>query len=164
MSKTVTAIYDNYTSAEHAISVLERNGVSEQDLSILASENAIDKKITIQSNSKAPEGVSIGAGVGGAVGATIAGLSAVGAVTLTGGLGLVAAGPAIAAFAGAGVGAGTGGFIGGLVGLGIPETEAKVVDEKLANGHVLVGVTVDKNKDEIKSLLKNTKPQDITVH
>lgn len=164
MSKTVTAIYDNYASAQHAISVLEKNGVREQDLSILASENAIDKKFKIESNSKAPEGASIGAGVGGAIGATVAGLTAVGTVTLTGGLGLVAAGPAIAAFAGAGAGASAGGVIGGLVGMGLPETEAKVVDKKLATGHVLIGVTVDNNKNEIKKLLKNTKPEDITVH
>lgn len=164
MSETVTAIYDNYGSARHAISVLEKNGVSEKDLSILAAENAVDKKIEIKNSSKAPEGASIGAGVGGAIGATLASLTAVGTVTLTGGLGLMAAGPVVAAFAGAGAGAGAGGVIGGLVGMGLPETEAKMVDKKLANGHVLVGVTVDNNKDEVKKLLKNTKPEDITVH
>ncbi len=166
MSTTITAIYDNYGSARHAISILRKNGIRDRELSILAADNAIDKNIELEENTKAPEGSATGATIGGALGATIAGLTAVGTVSLTGGVGILAAGPIVSAFAGAGAGAAAGGVIGGLIGLGIPETEAKIVDEKLGKGHILVGVSAESKEDKskIKDLLENTNSQSITTH
>lgn len=164
-TKTISAIYDNPKTASNAISILQTKGINENEISILASEGSFDKNIEIEENSKAPEGFSIGAGVGGAVGATIAGLTAVGTVTATGGVGLLAAGPVVAAFAGAGAGAATGGAIGGLVGMGFSETEAKHIDERLGSGNVLLGITVEKDrKEDVQSMLSKTGAEDVTVH
>ena len=56
-------------------------------------------------------------------------------------LGLIVAGPLLAALAGGGAGAVTGGIIGGLIGSGIPESNAKAYEEILKTGGVVIGVT-----------------------
>lgn len=163
--KTVSAIYSNPTSAKIAIDLLRANGFKDGELSILASESSIEKNIEIEENTKAPEGISLGASVGGAVGATIAGLTAIGTVTLTGGASLLAAGPIVASLAGAGAGATAGGVIGGLIGMGIPETEAKIINERLGSGNVLIGInTSDQQKNETKKLLERSGAEQVTVH
>ena len=52
----------------------------------------------------------------------------------------IVAGPIFAALAGGGAGAVTGGAVGGLVGLGIPESNAKAYEEALKKGGVVFGV------------------------
>jgi hypothetical protein len=55
----------------------------------------------------------------------------------------------MAALSGAAVGATAGGVIGALVGMGIPEYEAKRYEGKLKQGNVLISVHSD-NSDETK--------------
>jgi uncharacterized membrane protein len=64
------------------------------------------------------------------------------------GIGLVAAGPIIAALAGAGAGAAAGTLVGGLVGLGIPEHEAKVLDDQIRRGGILIAVSCNSPAQE----------------
>jgi hypothetical protein len=85
--------------------------------------------------------------VGGVLGAVAAGLVAVGTLAIPG-LNLVAAGPVVAALAGLGAGAATGGLAGALVGLGIPEHEAKFYDKELQDGGILLGVYA--HNDQVK--------------
>jgi len=93
---------------------------------------------------------------GGAIGALAAGLTTVGVIS-TGGAGLIAAGPIIAALAGAGAGAAGGSIIGGAVGAAIPEHEVKHYEDAIEKGSVLVGVecsdgdTKDKAKEALKA-------------
>jgi uncharacterized membrane protein len=60
----------------------------------------------------------------------------------------IAAGPIMAALAGAGVGAAVGGLTGALVGLGIPEYEAKRYEGKIKEGNILISVHSE-NSDEV---------------
>ncbi len=166
-TKRVTAIFENKTKAVHAMNYLENIGYNADNISLLVSENSWNSKedIKIQENSKAPEGTAIGATAGGVAGAVVAGLTATGAVALTGGAGLLAVGPLVAAFAGAGAGGTAGGIIGGLVGMGIPEVEAKFVDEELGRGHVLVGIETDSDRvDSLKESLGNFEPKKISTN
>jgi len=57
------------------------------------------------------------------------------------------AGPIAAALAGGGGGAGTGGILGGLVGLGIPESNARAYEEVLREGGIVIGVVPHDNDD-----------------
>lgn len=165
MAHMVTGIFQNYKAASRAITSLKEHGISDLDLSILASENAAQQGIKIQENSKAPEGTSIGAGVGGVLGAIAAGLTAVGTITATGGASVLAAGPIVSALTGAGAGGLAGGIIGGLIGWGMPETEAKLIDHKVGQGYVLIGVPVeDERKEEIKRVFKESNAEKITLH
>ena len=59
----------------------------------------------------------------------------------------IAAGPIMAALAGAGVGATVGGLSGALIGMGIPEYEAKQYESKIAGGNILISVHSE-NSDE----------------
>jgi hypothetical protein len=77
--------------------------------------------------------------VGGAVGAVLAGLLAVGTVTIPG-VGLLAAGPLAAILAGAGAGGVAGGLLGGLVNAGIPEDVAPYYEWGLTQGAIVVAV------------------------
>jgi outer membrane lipoprotein SlyB len=60
----------------------------------------------------------------------------------------MAAGPIVAALAGAAVGGASGSLLGALVGLGVPEIEAKVYEERLNKGDILVCVHVDDSGQE----------------
>lgn len=139
MSKLVTGIFSSRASADHAAEELMKSGFSAEDISILMSETTRGREFAIRTATKAPEGAATGATVGGVLGAVAAGLVALGTLAVPG-VGLVAAGPVVAALSGLGAGAAAGGLVGGLVGLGIPEHEAKFYDEEIRKGGILVGV------------------------
>jgi hypothetical protein len=145
---TYTAIYGDPAEASAVVSRLHLAGIRTDEISLLMSAATQGRHFEIDNKSKALEGVATGGLAGGALGALFGGLTAIGGIALTGGAGLVAVGPMVAALAGAGVGAGTGGFLGGLVGLGLPKHEATLIDDRLANGSVLVAVAVDDDDDE----------------
>lgn len=139
MSNMITAVFNEMSQANHAIDRLHAAGFTDAEISVLTSDSTDRQAFAVQTHSKATEGAAIGAGVGGTVAAIIAGLTAVGVVA-SGGLGLLAVGPLVAALAGLGAGAAAGGLVGALVGLGIPEHEAKFYEGEIAKGGVLLGV------------------------
>lgn len=152
----ITGLFNTPAAASSAVRLLESRGVSSSDISLVAAEGTRRDSFGIETKSKAAEGAAIGAGLGGAVGALIAGLTTVGAIA-TGGVGLLVAGPLVAALAGAGAGAAAGGAVGTVVGLNIPENEIKFYDEAFRKGSVLVGVQCHSADDEetIESALKS---------
>lgn len=139
MSTLVTGIFSSRAAAEHAADELTRAGFAADDVSLLMSETTQGREFAVKRSTKAPEGAAAGATIGGAIGAIAAGLAAVGSIAVPG-LALVAAGPVVAALTGLGAGAAAGGLTGALVGLGIPEHEAKFYDQELRGGGILVGV------------------------
>ena len=76
-------------------------------------------------------------------------LVGIGALAIPGVGPFIAAGPIMAALAGAGVGAAVGGLTGALVGMGIPEYEAKRYEGKIKEGNMLISVHSE-NSDEVK--------------
>lgn len=165
MSTTVAGLFQNFKSASKAIEVLKARGYSENDISLLASESAADMNIELENHTKAAEGGAIGASVGGAIGATIAGVAAVGTITATGGIGLIATGPLVAGLAGAGAGGVTGGLIGSLIGMGYPETEAKMIDGGVGSNQVMIGLTIDdKQRDDVKKVFSDCNAEKVIFH
>lgn len=152
MSTIITGLFNNPADASAAIQTLESRGVPPSRISLVAGENVSKDAFAIDSHSKLPEGVAIGAGVGGAVGALLAGLTAVGAIA-SGGIGLIAAGPLVASLAGAGAGVAAGGAVGGIVGAMVPEHEVKHYQDALEHGSVMVGVKCEDSDD--KDLVKS---------
>tara|TARA_R110000868_G_scaffold411617_1_gene706325 strand:+ start:412848 stop:413345 length:498 start_codon:yes stop_codon:yes gene_type:complete len=155
MSKVITAVFESHNNAAGALESLADNGFANSDISLVASEDFQSESFGIETHSKIAEGAAIGAGTGGAIGAVIAGLTAVGAVA-TGGAGLVVAGPLVAALAGAGAGAAGGSVLGGLVGLAIPEHEIKYYEDAIDRGDVLIGVdcSSDESCDRAKDIFE----------
>lgn len=139
MSKLVTGIFHSRESAELAAEELVKSGFSPDDISILMSDTTQGREFAIKKSTKAPEGAATGAAVGGTLGAIAAGLAAVATLTIPG-LQVLAAGPVVAALTGLGAGAAAGGLTGALIGLGIPEHEAKFFHEEIERGGILLGV------------------------
>ena len=139
MSKLVTAIFHSRSAAEMAVDELNRAGFAPEDVSLLMSDSTRGREFAVKKSTKVPEGTATGATVGGVIGAVAAGLAAVGSLAIPG-LALVAAGPVVAALAGLGAGAAAGGLTGALIGLGLPEHEAKFYDKEIEKGGILVGV------------------------
>jgi hypothetical protein len=156
MSREVTAIFDSSETASVAVDRLIDAGFSRDDVSMLVSESTRGRVFGIEEHTKAAEGAATGGALGGTLGALGAGLVAVGAITIPG-VGLAAAGPLVAALAGAGAGGAAGGLTGAFVGMGIREHEARVYADQVQNGRLLLGVHAHEDRvDRAKQILKNT--------
>lgn len=139
MSTLVSGLFMTRRAADDAVQDLLQAGYANDDISVLMSETTRGREFGLQDSSKAPEGAATGATVGGVLGAIAAGLVAAGVLVIPG-VNLVAAGPVLVALAGLGAGAAAGGLTGALIGLGIPEHEAKFYKEEIEKGGILVGV------------------------
>ena len=154
MATLVTGLFRARPDAERAVEDLVHYGWSRDDISLLMSDATRGREFGLAMATKAPEGAATGATIGGVLGAVAAGLVALGVIVVPG-LGLVAAGPILATLAGLGAGAAAGGLTGALVGLGIPEHEAKFYNEEIERGGILVGVYSHSDRgDQARKLLE----------
>lgn len=154
MSTLVTALFKTTDSVDRVVEQLVRAGVPEDDISVLMADATRGREFAVTVSTKAPEGAVAGAAAGGVVGAIGAALVAVGTLTVPG-VALSAAGPIVAALAGAGAAGAAGGLVGALVGAGIPEHEAKFYSGRLTQGRILVGAYVhDDRVPRIKEVFK----------
>jgi hypothetical protein len=156
VAKLVTGLFKTRAAAEAAVDAIIKRGYTRDDISILMSDATRSKEFAIESGTHAADGAGIGGAVGGVAGATLAAILAVGTSIALPGLGLIIAGPIVAALAGAGAGAAAGGLIGALVGAGIPEHRAKVYDAGIRGGGILIGVEAksDEDADKLEKLLE----------
>jgi hypothetical protein len=140
----MTGLFRDRESAERAYRTLGERGYGKDDVNLLMSDETRKKYFAdreTEIGTKAWEDAGKGAAIGGAVGATLAALAAIGTTLALPGLGLLIAGPIAAAFAGAGAGAVTGGLVGALVGYGIPEERAKLYEQGIKDGGIVMGVS-----------------------
>ena len=151
-------IFTNIANAEAAIDGLTMAGFSNQDLSVLLS----DKE---ENDTRASDGVTAGAGVGGVVGGALGLLAGIGALAIPGVGPFIVAGPIMASLAGLGVGGAVGGFVGALVGMGIPEFEAKLYDGRVKDGGVLLAVHCESSEgiSKARDVLKAAGAEDIAT-
>ena len=147
----VTGMFRDRDSAERAYNALPARGYTERDLNLAMSDETRKRYFADGVETELGNKAAKGAGVGGAVGATIgaigAAIAAVGTSLVIPGLGIVIAGPAAAALAGAGAGGVTGGLIGALVGWGIPEERIKHYEKGIKEGGIVMGVTPRSDED-----------------
>jgi hypothetical protein len=90
-------------------------------------------------------------------------LVGIGAIAIPGIGPIVAAGPVVAALAGAGAAGATGGLVGGLIGAGIPEIEAKRYAGRIREGAYLISVHCDDSKwaKSAEQILESTGGRDV---
>jgi hypothetical protein len=160
MTKTVTALYDSYSSASSAVSALEAIGVPHSDISIVA--NNSDNWHRGDGVSDAADDAGKGAGVGAAVGGLGGLLTGLGLMAIPGVGPVVAAGwlasTVAGAVAGAAVGGAAGGIVGGLTDAGVPEQDAHVYAEGVRRGGTLVTAKVaDARASEAQAILDRNK-------
>jgi hypothetical protein len=148
MTKTVTALYDSYTTASSAVRELEQFGIPHSDISIVA--NNSDNWHKGDKADNAAKDAGTGAGVGAAVGGLGGLLTGLGLMAIPGVGPVVAAGwlaaTAAGAVAGAVVGGAAGGLIGGLTEAGVPERDAHVYAEGVRRGGTLVTARVSDDR------------------
>jgi hypothetical protein len=142
---------------------LRQAGFTANDISVLFPDRSGTRDFAHEQHTKAPEGAVTGAAGGGVLGGALGWLVGIGALAIPGVGPFIAAGPIMAALGGAALGAAAGGFTGALVGMGIPEYEAKMYEGKLRAGNILISVHGD-DRHEIKraeEILKNGGATDI---
>jgi hypothetical protein len=177
MTRTITKLYDNRADALEAAHELERMGIPDEDVSIVASnkDNWFDGKNADMSGKHdrdadgrddRGEGAVKGAATGGIIGAGAGLLAGLGVLAIPGLGPVVAAGWLAATATGAAVGAVGGGAIGGLVTAlveaGVPEEDAHVYSEGVRRGGTLLTVRVDEERaPQIASALQRYRPTDI---
>jgi hypothetical protein len=146
-NKAVFCMVDTSAQAEQIVTQLRLNGFSNDDISVLFPDKETSREFAHEKNTKAPEGVATGATAGGVLGGAAGWLTGVGALLIPGAGPLLATGPIVAALSGAAVGATVGGIAGGLIGLGIPELEAKRFEGRIKAGNILISVHTEESKE-----------------
>ncbi len=160
----VSGIFTSQADLHEVTEALAARGVSHEDMSILMSERTRET-FAAKENTKAPEGATIGGVSGGILGALIGGLTVVGNVFAPG-VGLLVAGPLVGALTGGAIGVATGGLIGALVGMGIPEHEAKFYEDSLKEeGNILLVAHVPHDMaKETKAIFERFHAKNLKVH
>ena len=150
MSKTsVLCIATSESQAIRIVDQLKASNFSNNDISVLFPDKTGTKDFAHEQHTKAPEGAATGGVTGGVLGGALGWLAGIGALAIPGVGPFIAAGPIMAALGGAAVGGAVGGIAGALVGLGIPEYEAKRYESMVKAGRALISVHSD-NSDETR--------------
>lgn len=152
MTHIITGLFRNMDQAQKAVEELKDAGY-ENDISILSrqSEDVVEAAPKDDATSQA-------AATGGVLGG-LAGLIAGASTIVAPGLGtVVIAGPLMALWGitGAAAGALTGGIVGALMDAGVSEEEARIYEEALGRGEVLVAVSSEHgDEEEIRAIYRN---------
>ena len=159
--KAVVGFFTDGEAGERGYRLLKEMEYGEDQISVLLSDES--KKLyfsapglhgeVIGATSSSGSGPAVGAAIGASAGALLGGAIAVAAVVALPGISLIALGPLAAIVAGSGFGGLSGGLLGSVVGVAIPQDEANstnVYEEKLRNGHILLGVSPRSREDRIQ--------------
>ncbi len=163
----LTGMFRDRESTEKAYNSLRTRGYSDDEINVIMSDQTRDRDYVdgadTELGSKALEGTGAGAAIGGTLGAIIGGIAAIGTNVLLPGLGLVVAGPIVAALVGAGAGGAAGGLVGALIGWGIPEERAKLYETGIKDGGTVLGVKprTTEDADYFESEWKNYRGEHI---
>jgi len=163
-NKVVFGIYSRRVGIESAVDALKVAGFRNTDISVLMPEKESTKEFAHEKHTKAPEGAATGASSGIVIGGALGWLAGIGALAIPGVGPFIVAGPLMAALAGAGVGGAVGGVTGALIGMGIPEYEAKRYEGRVNKGGMLLSVHSDNSEwvTRAKEILKSTGAEDIS--
>ena len=148
----LTGMFSDRDSIERAYDTLSDRGYTKDEINLIMSDETrkkhySDKDDHSELGTKAAEGAGTGSAIGGTIGAIAGVVAALGTSLVIPGLGLIVAGPLAAGLAGAGAGGIAGGIIGALVGSGIPEDRAKIYEDGIKDGHVVLGVHPRNSED-----------------
>jgi hypothetical protein len=159
----VFGLFDDPQDLNRAIDLLRVAGFRATDISALTADPATTQDVATEKHTKAPEGAAVGAATGGALGGTLGLLVGLGLLVIPGLGPLVAAGPIVAALAGAGAGGAVGTLTGALAGMGIPEYEAKKYETSIQEGASLLAVHADNREwaDKAKHVLASANAKGI---
>jgi hypothetical protein len=165
MSNTVYCIAKTDSDAIRITRRLRESGISDGDISVLGPDAASRRDLNVSNSTKAPEGAATGATAGAVLGGALGWAAGIGALAIPGVGPFIAAGPILAALSGLAIGSAAGGLTGALVGLGIPEYEAKQYEGRLRQGHYLLSVHVDDwdEASRVRGIMSDEGAEDIST-
>jgi len=170
--ETVVGVFSDRMQAQRAIEALKAAGFRGEDIGILMQNKDGAKDLASDTGTKAGAGAAAGATTGGLLGALGGLLVGLGALAIPGIGPVLAAGPLVAALGplvggvatGAALGAGTGALAGALIGLGIPDDEAHIYEERFNQGRILVTVKAGTGRyGEAEQILRQAGAEDISM-
>lgn len=159
----VFGILPSRAAAENAVTQLREAGFISTDVSILAASPEDTRGFAHENMTKAPEGGAAGAVAGATVGGVLGWLAGIGSIAIPGVGPFIAAGPIMGALAGIGVGGTVGGLSGTLIGLGIPEYEARRYEGRINKGGILISVHTEEElwRKRAREVLERCGAEDI---
>ena len=172
--RRAVGIFSNRRDAEYALNELRSSGFPMDNVSVIAKDADSNAQLagadmSAQVGNKADEGATAGAVTGGALGGIGGLLVGLGALAIPGVGPVMLAGAGATALAtaltGGAIGAAAGGLLGALAGLGIPEEQARVYNDRFTRGDYLV--MVDGTDDEIRragAILSNRGIQEWNIY
>jgi hypothetical protein len=140
---SVFGIYSSQANAEDAVGLLKSVGFRNTDISVLLPNNQGTKDFAHEKNTKAPEGAVTGVSSGAVLGGALGWLAGIGALAIPGIGPFIASGPIMGLLSGMGIGGAIGGVTGALIGVGMPEYEAKRYEGRIRKGGLLLSVHCD---------------------
>jgi hypothetical protein len=172
MTKTLTRVYSDYASADATVGQLKAAGLSDSDISILASNadgwhkpGSSDVDPKHDKNRDGSDDRAQGAATGGGLGAVAGG--AVGVATGLGLLAIPGVGPVVAAgwlatlVAGAVAGGAAGGIVGALVESGTSKENAEIYAEALRRGGAIITAKVPNDEESRYAAIMDTAAMDM---
>lgn len=162
---SVFGIFKTRMELENTLDQLRLAGYRAEDISVLLPENLGNKAMGTERATKSPEGAAAGGATGVVAGGVLGWLAGIGALAIPGVGPFIAAGPIMAALAGMGAGAVLGGATGALVGVGMPEFEAKRYEGLVRQGGILMSVHCDDREwtKRAEKILRDMGAQDVTA-
>jgi hypothetical protein len=163
-NKVVYGLFETRAALETAVGRLKSEGFLSSDISALLPTVEGSKEFAHQKETKAPEGATTGAATGAVLGGALGWLVGIGTLAIPGIGPFVAAGPILATLGGLGIGGALGGIAGALVGMGIPEYEAKRFESSVKEGGMLLSVHAGTGEwvDKAKSIFKECGAHDVS--
>ncbi|WP_051663920.1 hypothetical protein [Dyadobacter crusticola] len=155
---TVSAVFLTRADADKAYKSLLKRGYSEDEISVLMSDETLNKHLSDSSDHSEPESKPAneeekGKVIGGATGAFTGFLMSLSLIAVPG-LGISIAGPVVAGI----TGAITGRTLGGIIGARIPSTHSETYEEGVKEGGIIISVD-PKNMAERDSIIQDFKQQ-----
>lgn len=163
-NKVVYGLFETRAALETAVGRLKAEGFLSSDISALLPTVEGSREFAHQKDTKAPEGAATGATTGAVLGGALGWLAGIGTLAIPGIGPFVAAGPILATLGGLGIGGALGGIAGALVGMGIPEYEAKRFESSVKDGGMLLSVHAGQSDwvDKAMSILKECGAHDVS--
>ena len=165
MKKSVFGILKSHAQAEHVVNRLKESGFPSDNVSLLFADTSGSRDFAHEHQTKAPEGATTGGVAGMVTGGVLGWLAGIGSLAIPGLGPFIAAGPIMAALSGAAIGGAVGGIAGALIGMGMPEYEARRYESKITEGNILASVHVDTEEDaeRVRALLKECSAEDVAT-
>jgi hypothetical protein len=154
-------LFADAEQARDAIGALKQAGFAGNDISLLMPDRGQAREMAAETGTHAGEGAATGAVAGGILGGLGGWLVGIGALAIPGVGPFIAAGAFATALGGAAVGAGVGAVAGALVGMGIPEDEARYYEQEVRGGRTLLAVQAGTRVDEADELLHRYGASDV---